>query len=652
MLDGTKIKGFLRKEFQKLSLDLWSELIKSPIRRNSKRQILRIPSRLSGVSSSLKSDYQSLEPGFIEIGNELQTLYSDAAQLAELTRKVSGMIGGKSEKGLLSNIGGLVRHSLAELEESQDKVYSSLADVASIGDHLDALYRFCGLIEKISLSLRVLGLNIAVESNRHSASRNALAFLVQEIRGLAGKIINISEGLREGSRDARKKLTFAHARISEGMEELTRLTGEARNAVQGALEEIEQFMELSVKALEKAGVHSREISRQVGEVVVAIQFHDITRQQVEHILDALRDVEELCSKATSRTLVMSTQAEELACAYSILNLQVAHLKEVISEISNAYEKSSHAFAEVGKETENLMKTITWAERGRVKSGGDPFAELKSSLQHLRMLLEKGQNMSGDMQNAAGQASETASNLLHHVEKITGINSELHMQALNAIVKTTHLGEKGRALEVLAQEINRVSRDSGGIVTGAIDRLQSVASRAQGLKGFSGSGRKDKGDSRDEKQSLENGINEISGAYREFKQNSTLAFQQSESLKEAVSRNREKLGFLKDLVNKMNRYLEELEALSGLLSPWERDLTGEAKHRLNNLLDRYTMHKERDTHSGFFPGQVEENAGQGQAVRHDSMEQDEVFVGGRGAPCPAESESRADEEALGDNVDLF
>jgi hypothetical protein len=36
--------------------------------------------------------------------------------------------------------------------------------------------------------------------------------------------------------------------------------------------------------MRSAEVHSQKISSLVGDVVVAIQFHDIARQQIEHIV--------------------------------------------------------------------------------------------------------------------------------------------------------------------------------------------------------------------------------------------------------------------------------------------------------------------------------------------------------------------------------
>jgi hypothetical protein len=238
------------------------------VRSGSALSIFEMSSHPSALAESLEEVYESLEPRFTQIGRRLQSIHSEAAQLTQQTLKSARLIGSKSGEGILADIGSLTRESLAELQNCRVDVSSSMGRVNAVAEYLGALYGKCSVIEKIAMSLRVVILNIAVESSRSTESTDMFSDFVEDIKKLAEEIMAISEKIRDDCKKERKGQIFIHKEISGGLSKLSDLADAAEEAVQSAVLEIEHLMGLSVKALEDVSVHSKEISCQVEKVCV------------------------------------------------------------------------------------------------------------------------------------------------------------------------------------------------------------------------------------------------------------------------------------------------------------------------------------------------------------------------------------------------
>ena len=221
----------------------------------------KISPRLSIVADSLEEVYESLEPRFTRIGRELQSIHSEAAQLREQTLKSARLIGSESGEGILADIGSLTKESLAELQNCRADVSNPMGRVNAVAGHLGDLYAKCSVIEKIAMSLKVVILNIAVESSRSVESTDMFSDFVEDIKKLAEEIMAISEKIRDDCKKERKGQIFIYKEISGGLKRLSDLAADAEEAVQSAVLEIERLMGLSVKALEDASAHSKEILR-------------------------------------------------------------------------------------------------------------------------------------------------------------------------------------------------------------------------------------------------------------------------------------------------------------------------------------------------------------------------------------------------------
>ncbi len=606
-----------------------------------KDALSKIPSDLLLLGESLERTVKNSEPKFLKLGEELQLLYTDAKQLAELTMKSAKSVGGETDQSLLNSISRLARQSLTNLRQRQAEISESLKQVDAVANHLENLCEICPVIEKTGMSLNVVGLNIAVESSRSPESREMFAVFVHEIRNLSKNVFDISLSIFNDSKATHSSQITAHTGILAGQAELGKLQDAARKTVQNTVTEIRHMMGLSLKSLEKTGELSDNISRQIGEIVVAIQFHDITRQQVEHIVSAINDAEYLC-KETADT-ADDLKSRSWGCAYRVLKLQAAQLEQVISEIETAYQKSIHAFENLGDQIEYLVKDVSSLNGSEKKdeiSTEMRIKVLKSGLNELHKLLDQGYDLKNHLRETAEQVSETTSRLSRHISMVRHISMELHLKALNAVIKSARLTDKGSTFEILAQEVNTLSKESDRFAADVVKILESVISLAQELKKES---QKEQGSPSDNADfSFERGITEITMVYEQFKSDSLTVLQKSQDLQGAILKTKSELSFLSDLENEFRDYITQIKKMIKILEPFvKKDEKDNSEDKIDQLAKRYTMKRERELHHKYvYPSDVKEQPSV-QTAEAESLPE-----------LPYPKKEKKDDDDLGDNVELF
>ncbi len=433
---------------------------------------------LSVLADSLEATCKSVEPKFIRLGQDIESIYSEATTLSQQTLETVRLIGGSSEEGPLVKIERLAKESLADFKNCHAQIHTDTDHVRKVIRHLGDLYKICAMVKKIGMFLRVVSLNIGVESSRSAEFADMFTVVSHETLHLSEKIIKIGENIREDAEATRTSQIAVHDKISNGLSQLRRVADGAQQAVQNSGREIEQLMRFSLEILEQAGAHTREVSRQLSDIVAGIQIHDSMSQRISHIINALYDAERLCKEDSPD----NTDTKRFCDAYTVMGLQCAQLKQTISDVDDVHEKSLRAFGKIHDEAEKLIRGLSGFGLSASEDGSSlEFAVLRSALLDLHQLLGQGTCLVEGIHNTALEASETTDRLSGYIEHVREISFKTHLVALNAIVKALHLGEDGRTLEVLAEEVKSLSDQSNLFAVRVAEILESVSASVQAMR---------------------------------------------------------------------------------------------------------------------------------------------------------------------------
>ncbi len=659
------------------------------------RKVKGLPDQMALICEGLRSS-TSNESDFLDMGRTLQSVYTDTTELIRHIQDTIQEIMGDANDNILNRAGDLAKQAETALTQHQERVASSLIEIKDVADHLGGLNQACDYLGRIAMNLRVVGLNIGVESTRSEEGQEMFTVVSKEILQLSEKVDAIVNRIRQDATAAMTEQMQAFDTISSGLRELNGLTVQASGVTSAAANETERGIAAFLKAFETADIRFREISSRVGEIVMNIQFHDNMRQRVEHITDALDNSgRTIGGRSPDRGGVNSETAdhtpeqgdsrkEALGHACSIAALQGSQLADVIMEINRVHRESTAAFEEIGREIgelDGIMSTVNAdihePGMGRREMFSDPFSKLATALTGLNELLKQGDELGGQIEESVSRASEIGRRFSVHLNDVNAISFETKIKALNAIVKAGHMSDEGRTLDVLAQEMNRLSDQSNDFVEGVEEKLRRIGEFGDRVQKLGKDGREENGHHSSEVSNiLAGGIDEISRMRDLMNARVGEAMDKVEALRVVVRQTLSNLEFLTVLADDMSGHLEALDAVNSRLSPLsEKWKTGEASGA-DVLSESYTMQRERMIHASVFSpdGKLPEETG----AIHDnprslgmdgdvSLWGDDEDEGRKTLPEEGNislwgddeneaemtsSEKGDDDEAFGENVELF
>lgn len=628
------------------------------------RKLREIPARIWALSGGLRTSVGN-ESSFLDIGRTLQTIYGETADLIQFIQETVKSVMGDTEENILGKVSDLAKRAETALTRHQQRVAGSLVQIKKVADHLDGLQYACDYLGRISMTMRVVGLNIGVESTRSDRGRDMFTVVSQEILQLSESVGDIAARLREDATAATAEQMKAFQTISDGLRMLEELTAKASGVVKSAVNEADKGMAAFLNAFETADRRFQEISSQVGEIVMGIQFHDNMRQRVEHITDALdasgrtfRDPDAGRSKPEQG--LWESKKEALGDACAVVTLQKVQLADLVEEINRVFRESVTAFEGIGSDIQDLADIMSAVSIDK-GTGRDPFSKLTDALTGLGGLLDQGDALGRRILDSITKASEISRRFSKHLKDVDKISFETKIKALNAIVKAGHMSEEGRTLEVLAQEMNRLSQLTNNFVDSVEEKLTKVGQFGELLQD-------EKSDSEETKkrhelfdlsEALVDGIEELVRMRNLMNQRAGEASEKADTLRAMAARTVSELDFLTALAREMSGHLDVLNAINLELAEMSKKWNLGGGDRMKKLAGTYTMQRERKIHHRVFREKkaLQEKTGSEDTPPRPSEPEGDISLWDdvEEAPEIVSEESppkKKDDDDLGENIELF
>ena len=594
------------------------------------RAVGKLISLLPELSDTLQAGLSGIEPGFGIIGQALHTVCVDAQELTKGINASVGHLNVDSDSSLLNHVGEIVEGALSTLSGCRDSILASQEKIAVCSDDFNGLCSVCKRMRKNSGFLNIIGLNIRVEGSRTRKTAEMFKGFGGEIKTLAAKLGETIAAIDSSAEKVQSDQVAIQSDIADNMKYFDTVTASTRNAVAHATEDVQSISNQAAMTLEAAGTHCANVAGIASEIVMAIQFHDIARQQVEHIISAMQDILDIFNTPlSSPDSVWESNDQKKGGAYSILTLQSAQLCLVHAEACRVYEQIENAFTRISSEVRELIKKVAVSESetrgGTALENG--FRSFQAKVENLQQLLVKGDELEQEIRAGMHQASQAVSTLFQYTDQVNNINIELQYKALNAMIMTNKLGEEGSAFEVLSRNVMDLSRESNDQVREVIDIIQSITDASEKASAELVSPIKEGAGSNDFDILVSQCIERIDGAFNQYKQECDQAVLLAKDIMSAIKKTQEKLEFFPLWIQQCQQVLKTLDASINELSSWKDLSMSLPKGARDEIAKRYTMESERRIHEA-------------------QMQPDDLFgesLGGAG------DESRGD---MDDNIELF
>lgn len=548
---------------------------------------------LDGLAASFLSPFHSLENEFLTLGRELERVSAkangvtrEASELAEVT---SGEV--------IQRAAAILRASLGQMSEtcensSFENDAAGLTHVAGVSATLFEIIRdFSRLVKHLSM----LGIATRIESARIGGKGLGFSTLADDVEKLAGKIESSSEGILSMAGglsgqclEARKNITdMSQARKACSLSVLDLV-----NADLGALEE------LMVHSRSTAADISADATRMVGnvsEAVLSMQFHDIIRQQLEHVADALNEARTMAEDGplSSGGHDASDWDELGSWIKDVLSLQE-------SQLLNAGARFGEAVQTLRESLDGIRELVnSMADRARSlatsKGGQSALGQIEGEIRRIAVAMREYQNLEKRMSLVMHEVGTSIDAMTSSVAEIEEVGSEIELIALNAAVKAAHTGDEGKPLGVLASAIQKLSVDARNQTERIMELLGSIDKSSLGADArgsdFSGGGAFEEAVT-----ALDQQVAVLKGLEEQASSQAARVGQLSSELSGEIESALALLDFKHDLLAGLASAGERVKSLlSGLDAALPPGKVYSQSPRLRQMLERYTMDAERLVH---------------------------------------------------------
>ncbi len=582
------------------------------------------------LQTGLKSVLDYSEEMFLKLSQDLQSVYLDTKSLADLITATIKKITEKTGDHSFADIEQMIQDSLEGFQNNRSETEQSLSSLLDSSRHLGRLHSMSSVIRRLAKNLNIIAINIGVESSR-SNSYDYIKSFSNEIKSLSFMVTDTADEIRDNSESANSIQLNTYNEISGKLEQSTNVKANANQEIETSLNGINELINTSAKNLDDAGGHLNRINLLVDQVIESIQFHDISRQQIEHILDAVKAINSKCGSCTEE----DDYEKNAADVFASFRLQSAQINQVVQQFDDIQAKISDAFYEINDEIHRVVSSLAYLN-GNQGYSRDPFSSLKDNLSKISSLLAADHEINSNVTERINESSDLINGFSKHMKKIKDIGFDLHIKAINAVILSMKLGQDGKALAVLAQEVTKISNESDKFVEEVADILQSISELGESLISSSANL---KHDNINIIENYEKSILFVDDIQNNLTKESAFSNETSLKLKNKITEIGTELAFLEDLKNSLNSFADEMnESVNELIELYPELKNATVEN--DSMSGIYTMDIEREIHKQIYSENETEKTGTENGTEPDNDYGEDT--------SPAESS----EDDFGDNIELF
>lgn len=545
---------------------------------------------IASYIGNLREMMRTSENGFLSVGSKLSEIHAGtrdiSEKIAELTEKYSTEEGTDSLEQLRL-VSDRSAKQMDSFREYSVKAISHLQDLeAPLGSLPESIREFDRLVSH----LRKIGIVAHIEAARIGNDGLDFVRLAETVSLLGEQIALKAKEVRVYVKEVGDVIAVNEKEMKQMIAKHNDVTRTVGGDMESNLRVLDEKHETYRQGATSMSARSDHALNDINAVVQSVQYHDITRQQVEHITEALQSLR---------------LQESVLEVVPICEVQVAQLRRVGEEFTGAILSISTALQDLSTALTMMLSESEQMASYTRESGTTFFEHVERGFETVSATMLEDRAAVRSFTSSLRQISDYIRKMKSFMDEMADVGSEIELLALNSRVKAAKIGDGGETLGVVAEAIQNLSTDTLEQVGEVIAQMSRMVKISADLAEDSGAGEMVKRAEIETNEIIDK-LGEVMRAFHlnneasrelllETEQNSTAIEHQLELLTEEIKKHG-------DLGVSLIQTGDMLEQLSGRLrasAPESAQVTIDA--RLEEIRRSYTMESERVTHGAVLQG---------------------------------------------------
>ncbi|MBB5213436.1 methyl-accepting chemotaxis protein [Parapusillimonas granuli] len=311
---------------------------RAAVGRQVSQELRQVPQFNEVVRKQLDTVVQGTEKASFDIitrMNDIDRVIDKLNQLVDSNVHISTDMMASSEERAARNQ-ELIDQLNRYISQRIDQAEADRLRTEQFAQQARSLTGLVSLIRNIAFQTNLLALNAAIEAARVGAAGRGFAVVAGEVRKLSQAtdhaVNQINDGIQGVVSSIEKQyednfshssIELEHKALQQFSTQLQQLGRDHRDLIRHGAEAIEQIRQSSL-----------ELTAMFMDTLACIQFQDVTRQQIEHVVAALKRLDDHALLLSKRLLSIDTPDEELRPL-------AEHLQDIYSGYVMQAQRSDH-----------------------------------------------------------------------------------------------------------------------------------------------------------------------------------------------------------------------------------------------------------------------------------------------------------------------
>jgi methyl-accepting chemotaxis protein len=414
-------------------------------------------SRLQSLTRDLAIVNRETERDYLDIGSLLDQFHIRSKDIAHVSSSVSSSMAGAEITDVISELQRITERTRAYIDSSGDRLEKRKEVLKEAIEMIENMNEPVRDLRGIIRNMKYLGLSSKIHSAQIVKERSDFVVLADDIKKLSNIIESKSSEIKSNLSTLRTIIDHDGSGIIDIQTEHSLILRNILTEFSTIISSLQEKHELSKKKAERISELSTEVSTNISGIVESVQFHDIVRQQFEHVGEAL--VQLVDAIDSEHDPVSNDSLGLITHVRDVCELQLTQIAHARDQLISSMRLITDNLETVSENATMMLNEARWIVAYDDRDDRSFMYEMERSLMTASSAItafsddvESNRELTDTMKGIDG----TANRMTSFISDMDEIESEIEVIALNASVKAAKIGESGLALGVVAQMMQKVS----------------------------------------------------------------------------------------------------------------------------------------------------------------------------------------------------